>query len=308
MFWNEARRSVMASVRWAEFQNVRSPLTPGMFPAAGPGSKLSRAWPRIVRDARPRGLTTWASSQYSTMLESSGGGWTVLAPRPSSRRGLQRRRAAARPRRYSNAYPGAWRITDGLVALRTGWTCRRRAGRRSGVWRIARCASSGPRASVGAVAWLRSQFWCADEESATVTAPRENRAAKILDRAEARLVSAERDGRTVQIPAVLDQTMLEDITFPIDVVYTWVDGADPAWLARKAEASGEGPAPDLHAEATDPARFRSRDDSVVVTDRRPSWLNTEDPRITWSIPRHLPGDGRLPVFARTRSSGSIIGG
>src|SRR5699024_12381344 len=78
-------------------------------------------------------------------------------------------------------------------------------------------------------------------------------------RDEAQLVSAEREGQTVQIPAALDQLMLEDIAFPIDVVYTWVDGADPAWLARKAEASGEGPAPVLHAEATDPARFRSRD-------------------------------------------------
>jgi hypothetical protein len=39
----------------------------------------------------------------------------------------------------------------------------------------------------------------------------------------------------------------------IDVVYTWVDGSDPAWQARKAQAGGT---PTVRA-ADDPARFQS---------------------------------------------------
>lgn len=215
---------------------------------------------------------------------------------------------------------GAWRITDALsrsahyaLAGHVEWES---GLRESGVWRVAEvCAFEGHERTLGLSHGCDLEFWVTDEVAGTVTAPRENRAAKILDCAEALLINAERDGRTVQIPAVLDQLMLEDITFPIDVVYTWVDGADPTWLARKAEASGEGATPALHAEATDPARFRSRDELryslrslddhapwvrkiFLVTDQQvPSWLNTEDPRIEVVDHRDIfPDDGRLPVF------------
>src|SRR5699024_8230192 len=114
---------------------------------------------------------------------------------------------------------------------------------------------------------------------------------------------------------IFDEPMLDDVQFPIDVVYTWVDGADPAWLARKAEVSGEVPPEGLHAEATDPARFRSRDELMyslrslddfapwvrhvylVTDDHVPHWLNTDDPRISIVDHREIfPDDGRLPVF------------
>ena len=224
--------------------------------------------------------------------------------------------AAAR----GTATGGAWRITDALArsphyAL-AGHIDRDSGLRESGAWRFAEvCAFEGHERTLGLSHGCDLEFWKTDEETGTVTAPRENRAAKVLDRAEAKLVSSERDGRQVKIPAALDQLMLEDITFPIDVVYTWVDGADPRWLARKAEVSGEGAAPVLHAEATDPARFRSRDELryslrslddhapwvrniFLVTDQQvPAWLNTEDPRITVVDHRDIfPDDGRLPVF------------
>ena len=224
--------------------------------------------------------------------------------------------AAAR----STSTGGAWRITDALarsphfaLAGHVDWD---NGLGESGVWRFAEvCAFEGHERTLGLSHGCDLEFWQTDEVTCTVTAPRENRAAKILDRDEARLVGAERDGWKVRVPAALERPMLEDITFPIDVVYTWVDGADPRWLARKAEASGEGAAPALHAEATDPARFRSRDELryslrslddhapwvrniFLVTDQQvPSWLNTEDPRIIVVDHRDIfPDDGRLPVF------------
>lgn len=100
--------------------------------------------------------------------------------------------------------------------------------------------------------------------------------------------------------------------FPIDVVYMWVDGSDPAWRARKAEHSG------LTAERDDLSsgdiRFRNRDELRyslrslamhapwvrrihVVTDRqRPEWL-VEDERLR--VVDHseiFPDPGVLPVF------------
>lgn len=158
------------------------------------------------------------------------------------------------------------------------------------------------------------EFWTRSEDEA-LTAPRPNRAAAELEGEWARLVPAVRDGRKVLIPAAFAQTMLDDVTFPIDVVYTWVDGDDPVWRAKKAEASGDGAPVGLHQEATHEARFRSRDELryslrslddfapwvnhvYLVTDgQRPDWLDQANPRITVVDHREIfPDDGRLPVF------------
>ncbi|MFJ8127625.1 stealth family protein [Streptomyces hydrogenans] len=83
----------------------------------------------------------------------------------------------------------------------------------------------------------------------------------------------------------------DEVTFPVDVVYTWVDGSDPAWLRRRAEFSGEG----YHAEAANAARYLSRDELryslrslhmyapwvrniyLVTDDQTPDWLDTDLP-------------------------------
>ncbi|WP_406496076.1 stealth family protein [Streptomyces sp. NBC_01604] len=86
----------------------------------------------------------------------------------------------------------------------------------------------------------------------------------------------------------------EDVRFPIDVVYTWVDGSDPAWQHRRG-GYGEG---GYHTESANAARYISRDELryslraleqnapwvrhvFLVTDRqRPVWLNDSHPRVT----------------------------
>ena len=244
-------------------------------------------------------------------------GRRVIAIWAEHRAQLAEALVAAARRRLSG---GAWRITDALVRrphFALAGTVDWEGGlQESDAWRIAEVvAFEGHSRTLGLSHGCDIEFWRKDPVTGTVISPRENRAAKTLDAEAAELVTARRDGQEVKVPAVFEQTMLEDITFPIDVVYTWVDGADPEWLARKAEASGEGPAPALHAEATDPARFRSRDELryslrslddyapwvrriFLVTDRQvPSWLNTEDPRISVVDHRDIfPDDGRLPVF------------
>jgi hypothetical protein len=105
---------------------------------------------------------------------------------------------------------------------------------------------------------------------------------------------------------------LERFDGPIDLVYTWVDGSDPAWLESlrvAVDACGRS----LGGEALDPARFRSRDELryslrsawmycgwarhifVVTAGQRPPWL-ADHPKITLVDHREiLPPDG-LPTF------------
>lgn len=101
-------------------------------------------------------------------------------------------------------------------------------------------------------------------------------------------------------------------TFPVDAVYTWVDGEDPDWAAKKATYSP------VQAEENDLAagaqRFRNRDELryslralranapwirhiYVVTDgQKPAWLR-EDDRLTVVDHQELfPDVGVLPVF------------
>ncbi|MEU6843309.1 stealth family protein [Streptomyces sp. NPDC046716] len=100
--------------------------------------------------------------------------------------------------------------------------------------------------------------------------------------------------RSVRTIAPCADALPEDVRFPIDVVYTWVDGNDPAWQRRRA-AYGEG---GYHTESANAARYISRDELryslraleqnapwvrhvYVVTDRqRPSWLTDRHPRIS----------------------------
>ena len=154
------------------------------------------------------------------------------------------------------------------------------------------------------------EFWKISDDGDAL-APRENRAAAQLDAASFRLVQSDRAGVTVKTPAVFENTMIDDIDFPIDVVYTWVDGDDPEWVAKKAAFSGQQV---VHAESTHDARFRSRDELryslrslddyapwvrtvYLVTDAQvPDWLDTTNPRIRVIDHREILPAEVLPVF------------
>ncbi|MEU1825357.1 stealth family protein [Streptomyces abikoensis] len=108
----------------------------------------------------------------------------------------------------------------------------------------------------------------------------------------------------------------QDITFPIDVVYTWVDGSDPAWAARRAKAQGaDGHVEELHEEAANDARYISRDELkyslrslhqyapwvrnifLVTDDQTPSWLDTSHPGIRVVSHKEIFSDPDvLPTF------------
>lgn len=106
-----------------------------------------------------------------------------------------------------------------------------------------------------------------------------------------------------------------DVTFPIDIVYTWVDGADPVWMRKKTEALDA-----LHqepvAQAHSSSRWENRDElkyslrSValfaswvrniyIVTDGQvPDWLDTtgSDNIFVVSHTDLFPEGSKLPTF------------
>jgi hypothetical protein len=157
---------------------------------------------------------------------------------------------------------------------------------------------------------LGAQFACEIEfwtrVGDVVRAPRHN---AVVDEAPARaepvrvaaaLIShfvPEADDHTYRTRRDLTVRAPDRVGFPIDAVFTWVDGSDPEWLRRKADALG---APDgmLHAVAANSSRYHNRDELryamrslhsfapwlrriFLVTDSQlPSWLDPNHPMVT----------------------------
>jgi hypothetical protein len=146
------------------------------------------------------------------------------------------------------------------------------------------------------------EFWT--EREGILYSPRVNRVAPSLNPMGRRTsVGAHeftrmkpRDGKSgTQFPTFADLVYdkPDDVTFPIDVVYTWVDGSDPAWLSRRASSSGDS----YHQESTSAARFLNRNELrfslrslhsnapwvrnvfIITDDQQPSWLIDDHPQV-----------------------------
>lgn len=107
--------------------------------------------------------------------------------------------------------------------------------------------------------------------------------------------------------------LVDDIDFPIDAVYTWVDGGDPMWRARRDAALAE--AGGANEWAAGEARFTSRDELryslrslsacapwirhvwIVTDGQRPDWLDPDHPDVTVVDHKEIFADPSvLPVF------------
>ena len=136
------------------------------------------------------------------------------------------------------------------------------------------------------------EFWAIDEDR--IVAPLPNRVGTSLPLAlSSRLEPHHATGAATLAP--MARPLFDEVTFPIDVVYTWVDGSDPVWAARKATALEGGV---HHPDSDHASRFRDRDELryslrsifrympwvrhiYLVTDQqRPSWLAREQDRVT----------------------------
>ncbi|MCA5892724.1 stealth family protein [Isoptericola sp. NEAU-Y5] len=115
--------------------------------------------------------------------------------------------------------------------------------------------------------------------------------------------------------AVLRSPHLLDVQFPVDVVYTWVDGSDPRWLRRKEAALRSIDEGAHNATAMAASRFTARDElryslrslemyagwvrqvHIVTDGQVPEWLDQSDPRVNVVHHREIFRDPSvLPVF------------
>src|SRR5699024_9078973 len=115
------------------------------------------------------------------------------------------------------------------------------------------------------------EFWQPDDEHTDwLKAPRDNVVSRRIA-ADRPAVTAPRrrftpmveasDTSVIRTAPEFAVSHIDDITFPIDAVYTWVDGADSHWQARKAETLGRiGTQRDVNEFAANAARFVNRDE------------------------------------------------
>ncbi len=120
------------------------------------------------------------------------------------------------------------------------------------------------------------------------------------------------DGLDLPTLPIMSGARVGDVTFDIDVVYTWVHGADPAWL--EALGARRGITAELSSSSSGRARFESRDElrysmrsvflfapwarriHLVTAGQVPDWLDPSDPRINLVDHRDILPAEVLPTF------------
>ena len=167
------------------------------------------------------------------------------------------------------------------------------------------------------------EFW--RQRDGALTGPRANPIADVIP-ADEPVVSAPEpafgafsapdDTVRYRTRQIFTMPSLDRISFPIDAVYTWVDGGDPAWQSRRAAALGTNTWLDGASRlANNDSRYASRDELryslrslhcfapwirhifLVTDDQVPAWLDTTNPRITVVSHKEIFGDtGTLPTF------------
>lgn len=170
------------------------------------------------------------------------------------------------------------------------------------------------------------EFWSADpDNTGQLAAPRRNPITAHV-REDTPLAAASDFVFSAMVPALESPSVpsreefatphIEDVAFPIDAVYTWVDGSDPEWLDRKLAALGAfGSGQELNELAANESRYVNRDELryslrslhcyapwirhiyLVTDDQLPPWLDPNHPRLKQVSHREIFGDaGRLPTF------------
>ncbi|WP_171107219.1 MULTISPECIES: stealth family protein [Streptomyces] len=149
-------------------------------------------------------------------------------------------------------------------------------------------------------------------ESALV-APRRNPVSEVLPASAQRPAVVDGPRRSVPTFAPFAEPDIGEVRFPVDAVYTWVDGDDPA-LAAKRRAHQAGSGNDIAPRETGASRYTSHDELkyalrslemyagfirhvYLVTDAQiPGWLDPDAEGLTVVDHRDiLPADA-LPVF------------
>ncbi|WP_296604726.1 stealth conserved region 3 domain-containing protein [Nocardioides sp.] len=122
------------------------------------------------------------------------------------------------------------------------------------------------------------------------------------------------DGVTVRTLPLMAEPTVDECRFPIDVVYTWVDGNDTAWNDAREQRLATLTGTALTRESSGRARFVSRDElrysmrsvhlfapwvrriHLVTAGQVPDWLDTSHPAIRVVDHREILPPDVLPTF------------
>lgn len=147
----------------------------------------------------------------------------------------------------------------------------------------------------------------------SLIAPRNNGITDVLPASEQKPAAVRVGDR--ELPSFVPLTLptVNDVTFPVDIVYTWVDGEEPQMRAKRGRYQEHGIAEILDKE-TNASRYTSHDELkyslrslamyadfvrhiYLVTDgQKPHWLDDRAPGITVVDHRDIFPQGVLPVF------------
>jgi len=160
---------------------------------------------------------------------------------------------------------------------------------------------------------VQVEVWAPGADGAT--APVRNRWTTSLPASEKVDAVVRVAGVDVPTHATIARGHVDDLTFPVDAVLTWVDGDDAAWRDRMAQARTAADADRHDARAVSESRFRSLDELRyalraleafapwirhvwLVTDAQtPSWLAEDHAGLTVVDHREIWADpDALPVF------------
>ena len=178
------------------------------------------------------------------------------------------------------------------------------------------CLEPWPVGVLARGASVEVEFWESTPEGDLV-APRRNPYADLIP-AGTPTVELEIDGVSVPTLPLMTEPTVGECRFPVDVVYTWVDGSDPTWndarQQRLAGISGTALATARTRESSGQARYLDRDElrysfrslhlfapwvrriHLVTAGQVPPWLDVDHPRINLVDHRDILPPDALPTF------------
>ncbi|GAB3691648.1 stealth family protein [Nocardiopsis oceani] len=146
----------------------------------------------------------------------------------------------------------------------------------------------------------------------SLVAPTRNKVADVLPREERKPATLTVNERRHPTYEPFTWKLAEDVDFPVDVVYTWVDGDDPEHAAKRARHKGQ--TPQTNPLAGNASRFTDREElryslrsletfapfvrhvHLVTDDQVPAWLDTDAPGISVVDHREIFDPEALPTF------------
>lgn len=190
-----------------------------------------------------------------------------------------------------------------------------RRGRTSVVYVEPWPSAGGAPSHLGQGCSVEVQFWESTPEGDLV-APRRNPYADRIPAlgGDSDLVDVEVEGVEVPTLLLMAAPTATECRFPVDVVYTWVDGSDPVWNAAREERLAGITGTAQTRESSGQARFLARDElrysfrslhlfapwvrriHLVTAGQVPEWLDTDHPMVNLVDHRDILPAEALPTF------------